>query len=100
MNTCEGIIEASVKFTPSEDENGNPSVTNIPERPCDQPGILLSRSMREIVTSEIEREDGTTVQLRAWEKEEDHRYCPQHFVYGTMRHLDGTTSQHPVMMAD
>lgn len=94
MATCEGLIpEATVMH--EQDGESRPEV--IPAHPCEAEATMLARSMREIVTAETTREDGSTVQMLAWERTADHFYCGSHFVPGTMTHADGSVTQHPAM---
>lgn len=59
--------------------------TVTPESPCTSQATVISRSMKE-----------TKVRLGPswWELVEDHYYCNEHFVHGTMTHLDKSTSYH------
>ncbi len=112
MPVCEGIVPEHTYPVRSEvqvDADGNAvkdehgQVVKIivtettPAHPCDAEATMLARSMREIVTAETTREDGSTVQMLAWERVADHCYCSSHFVPGTMTHADGRVTQHPAM---
>lgn len=94
MATCEGTIpEATVM----QELDGEAWSEIIPARPCEAEATMLSRSMREVVTAETTREDGSTVQMLAWERVTDRFYCGLHFAPGAMTHLDGRVTQHPAM---
>lgn len=64
---------------------------------CEAPATMLARSMKEVVTAETERGDGSTVKLLDWEPTTDHVYCDRHFIPAWMRHIDGSISWHAAM---
>lgn len=94
MATCEGTVpEATVM----QEQDGEVWTEFTPAHPCEAEATMLSRSMREVVTAETTREDGSTAQMLAWERVADHFYCGAHFVPGAMTHVDGRVTQHPAM---
>lgn len=60
----------------------------VPAAPCDQTATMLARSM------EQQRCNLGDVH---WVKTDDKSFCPNHFVSGTMTHLDGVVTQHAAM---
>lgn len=112
MPTCEGIVPERtypIRSVVQVDEHGNAVkdengevikeivTETTPAHPCEAEATMLARSMREIVTAETTREDGSTVQMLAWERVGDVLYCATCFVPGTMAHLSGLVTQHPAM---
>lgn len=91
---CEGIIPAHIEAGPLEEQEVRPgkfrrvqTEIEVPEQRCIAPGTALQQSLKE-----VQKKLGVGFRVT-----EEHYFCGLHFQSGTIKHLDGTTSEHPSM---